>query len=119
VGYEYDFDEAALRRFTWSAGGSVGFERLSADLGVGGSEYDQPILWTPSTVYGAQTATYPASTGHALESNGTGTSIVDILLGVKLRLGEGFVLAGGVTVPVVNTDFQPDVLGTVAIERYF
>jgi hypothetical protein len=119
VGYEYDFDEAPLRRFTWSAGGSVGFQRWSADLGMGGSEYDQPILWTPNTVYGAQTATAPASTGHALQDNGTGTTVVDVLVGIKVRLSDRVVLAGGVTVPVVNTDFQPDVLGTIAAEFSF
>jgi hypothetical protein len=42
-----------------------------------------------------------------------------VLLGIKLRLSDRVVLAGGVTVPVVNTDFQPDVLGTIAAEFSF
>jgi hypothetical protein len=119
VGYDYDVDEAALRRFTWSAGGSISFERFSADLGFGGSEYDQSILWTPTTVHGVRTAGFPPSTGHALEDTGVGTSIIDILLGAKVRVSDNLVIAGGVTVPIVNTDFQPNVLGTVAVERYF
>jgi hypothetical protein len=45
--------------------------------------------------------------------------VVDVLLGLKLRLTDSVVVAGAVTVPVVNTDFQPDVLGTIAIEHYF
>ena len=119
AGYEYDFDEASLRRFTWTAGGSLGFQRFSVDFGVGGSQYEEPITWTPSTVYGAATSTFPASTGHALQDNATGTTVVNLLLGIKLRISEDMVIAGGVTVPVVNTDFQPDVLGTIALECYF
>jgi hypothetical protein len=55
----------------------------------------------------------------ALDDNTAGTSVVDVLLGMKLRLTDAFVVAGGVSIPVVNPAFQPDVLGTIAGEWCF
>jgi hypothetical protein len=119
LGYEYDFETPELRQFTWRVGGSLAFERVAFDVGLGGSEYDTAVEWTPSVIHGGQTATLPASTGVALDDNTAGTSVVDVLLGAKLRVTDAFVIAGGVSIPVVSPAFQPDVLGTVAVEWCF
>ncbi len=112
-GYEYDFETAELRPFTWRVGGSLASERTALDLGFGGSEFDAPVQWTPTVVHWGTSAT---NIGTALEDHTAGASVVDLLLGVKLRVAEPFVIAGGVSIPVVSPAFQPDVLGTVAVE---
>ena len=119
VGYDYDFNTAALRSFTWRAGGSFASQRIEVDLGLGGSEYDAPIQWTPSIIHGQATATAPASTGQALDNNTTGTSLVDVLVGAKVRVTDAIVISAGVSIPVVSPAFQPDALGTLAVERTF
>jgi hypothetical protein len=63
--------------------------------------------------------TSPTNTGTALEDTTVGTSVVDVLLGMKLRVTDAFVIAGGVSIPVVSPAFQPDVLGTIAVEWCF
>jgi hypothetical protein len=113
VGYDYDFDSAELRRFTWSIGGALASERAAIDLGVGGSEFAAPIRWTPNNIAGTGLA------GQALDDTTAGDRFVEVLLGLKLRLTDSTVIAGGVTIPVVDTAFQPDVLGTVAFEYDF
>jgi hypothetical protein len=55
----------------------------------------------------------------ALEDNTVGTSVVDLLLGMKLRVTEAFIVAAGVSIPVISPAFQPDVLGTIAVEWRF
>jgi hypothetical protein len=97
----------------------LAWERAAIDLGMGGSEYDASIHWTPSVIRSARTAEFPATVGQAIESNTVGNSFVDVLLGLKLRLTETSVVAAGVSIPVVNPDFQPDVLATIALERSF
>jgi len=121
IGYNYDIDEASLRRFTWRMGGSVAIRQVSVDLGLGGSEYDAPIQWTPTVLHGERTATVPPFTARALDDTTAGDSYVDVLLGMKLRVTETWILAGAVTIPVVREEFQPDpdVLWTLALERYF
>jgi len=119
VGYGYDFDNAPLRSFTWNTGASVASERMAFDLGIGGAEYDQPIQWTPSVMHGGRAGDIPPSTGYALDDNNTGTTVVDVLVGMKLRLAESTVLSGAVTIPVVSQPFQPAALGTLAVEQYF
>jgi len=116
LGYEYDFETAELRQFTWRVGGSLASERTVLDIGFGGSEFDAPVQWTPTVLHWGASTT---NTGTALEDHTVGTSVIDVLVGLKLRLTEGFVLAGGVSVPVVSPAFQPDVLGTVAVEWGF
>ena len=115
AGYDYDFDNAPLRRFTWDAGASLALAWASFDAGIGGSEYDAPIRWTPTVIH----AQYPAATGRALEDNAVGTSVVDLLFGIKLRVIDTTIIAAGVSVPVINPAFQPDGIGSVAIEHYF
>ena len=48
VGYDWDFEVAELRRFVWNVGASIPTRRFNVDFGVGGSEFDVPIRWTPS-----------------------------------------------------------------------
>ncbi|MBX3025087.1 transporter [bacterium] len=114
LGYSYDFDHAELQRFAWTIGGSFGSERFSLDVGFAGSEYAQSIEWTPAVVHGE-----PRTTGVALNDASTGTTLVSAVFGGKLRVAEATVLAGGLSVPIVNLAFQPDVLGTLAVEYTF
>lgn len=117
VGYDYDFDNAELRQFMWSIGGALTSERAEIDLGIGGSEFEAPVQWTPTHITAVSGST--GLTGQALEDNTAGDRFVDVLLGLKLRLTDSTVIAGAVTIPVVNGEFQPDVLGTVAFEYDF
>jgi hypothetical protein len=45
--------------------------------------------------------------------------VVDLLFGMKLRVSDTTIIAAGVSVPVVNPAFQPDALGTIAVEWRF
>lgn len=122
IGYSYDFDHAELRHFSWSLGGSVALSGLSADIGIGGSELDSAIEWTPRVVHGVSSNPNESRdrvTGLALQSTTTGTQMINILLGGKLKIGNGLAVVCGVTVPVVTPAFQPDVLGTLALEGTF
>lgn len=114
LGYCYDFSHAELQRFAWTVGGSFGSERFSLDLGLSGSEYARSIEWTPAVVHG-----YPQTTGVALDDATTGTTLVSAVLGGKVRVAEATVIAGGLSVPIVNLAFQPDVLGSLAVEYTF
>lgn len=114
LGYSYDVDYAELRRFAWTLGASVGNERAAFDLGFGGSEFAEALQWTPDFVRG-----YPATSGRALNDTSTGTTLVNILVGGKILVASSTVIAGGLSVPIVNPAFQPDVLGTVAVEHTF
>ena len=116
VGYDYDFDESALRRFVWNTGASYPGKRFSLDLGIGGSEYDTPISWTPSRAEGHGERTYIIT---ALEDNQLGTSYVDFLFGTRVRLTDRLIASGAVTVPLNDQGFRPAALGTVAVEWYF
>ena len=114
VGYDCDFDSAELRRLLWNVGTSFTRDRLALDLGVGGSEYDVPIRWTPSTATGAQ----PPSSLTALGSNTVGDTFVDFLGGVRVRLNDRIVFGGAVTVPLNDQGFRPEALGTITLEMY-
>ncbi len=119
VGYDYDFNHDALRSFTWRAGGSFANQRVEFDLGFGGSEYDAGVQWTPSIVHGLATPPLGEATGRALGDSTTGTSLVDILVGAKVRITDTTVVSGGVSIPIVSPAFQPDALGSLAVERSF
>ncbi len=119
VGYDYDFNNAALRSFTWRAGGSFASQWAECDLGFGGAEYDAPVRWTPSVIHGVAPPPYVEATGHALDDNTTSTSLVDVLVGAKVRVTDTMVVSGGVSIPIVSPGFQPDALGTIAVERTF
>jgi hypothetical protein len=118
VGYDYDFNDAELRRFVWNVGASVPGSRVTVDFGLGGSEYDEPISWTPSVAYGRPEGEFPPTTITALENNQLGTTVVSFLGGIKVRLADQVVLSGAVTVPVIDESFQPAALGTLALEVY-
>lgn len=114
LGYSYDMRYAELRRFAWTVGASVVNERASFDLGLGGSQFAESLQWTPATVHGA-----PATTGVALDAASTGTTLVNVLVGGKLLVAHTTVIAAGLSVPIVSPAFQPDLLGTIAVEHTF
>jgi len=120
LGYDYDFDKSALRRLVWNVGPSVPFERFEFDLGVGGSQYNTPIQWTPAVAHGAPDAALgvPGSTITALGNNQLGDSFIDFIGGLKVRLGDRWVLSGAVDVPLNNQGFRAAALGTLALEYY-
>ena len=120
AGYDYDFDASELRRFVWDLGLSVPLRAATFDVGMGGSTYAAPIEWTPTRARGAPSA--GARRGiliTALGDNQTGTSYVDVLAGVKVRLTDTLVMSGAVNVPVVDAGLQPIAGGTIALEAYF
>jgi hypothetical protein len=47
-----------------------------------------------------------------------GTSFLDFLGGLKVRLTDSLVLSGSVTTPLNNQGFRADAVGTIAIEGY-
>ena len=117
VGYDLDFETDELRRLVWDAGISVPFERVSFDVGLGGSKFNQGIEWTPSS------APFVDTTGHhgtiaALGDNRLGDNFIDFLGGFKFELSKGVLLAGAISVPVNNEGFRAAALGTLAIELY-
>ena len=117
VGYDYDFDQSALRRLTWTAGASVPLAQAALDLGVSGSEYDTPVRWTPSVARG-MASTVPGSTITALENNQLGDNFIDFIGGLKLRVAEQWILSLAISVPVNGEGFRPTALGTLALEYY-
>lgn len=125
LGYDYDFDNAELRRIVWNTGASVPFGRwVTIDFGVGGSEFDKGIRWTPKVATGRPitvpglglTDATPILT--ALQDTTLGTSFVDFLGGFKVRITDNLVLSGSATTPLNNQGFRADAVGTFAIEGY-
>jgi len=115
LGYAYDFDSDELSRFVWSAGSSFSMTNATFDVGIGGAEYDQGLQWTPTT------ATFLDSKGHTnaittASSTQLGSSFVDFLGGVKIRLLAQLVMSGAVNVPLNDQGFRPAAAGTVAFE---
>lgn len=125
IGYDYDFDTSELRRLVWNTGASVPFGRwLTIDFGVGGSEFEEGIRWTPKVATGRPisapglglTDATPMLT--ALESTRLGTSFIDFLGGFKVRITDGLVLSGSATTPLNGQGFRAAAVGTVAVEVY-
>lgn len=116
VGYDYDFDQAVLRRFAWDIGLSVPYSRFAFDLGVGGSEYAESIEWTPDVAPPTETGQLFLTPG---EDNSLGTTFVDVLLGIKVKVWQRVAFSGAVTIPVDDREFRPAALGTVALEVAF
>lgn len=119
VGYDYDFDTNNLRRVVWNAGASLPFNRFSIDAGVGGSEFDEGVEWTPKTIRGEAIAQFPATVGTRQGSAGIGSSFIDFIGGFKIRILDKTVLGGSVNVPLNDDGFRANAVGTVAIEQYF
>jgi Putative MetA-pathway of phenol degradation len=122
AGYDFDWKNDELRRFVWSTGGSLSFQRICLDVGVGGSQFNRGIKWTPdvTTFENIDFAGNPQTV--TLTANGKttlGTTFVDFLTGVKAHISERSVLAGAVSVPVNNEGARPAAVGTVAVELYF
>ena len=112
AGYDYDFTYDELRSFVWTAGTSIASAQASVDFGLGGSEFNQGIKWTPST------ASFPSGTLSALDRNRLGTSFIDFLFGIKMRVAEKTVLSGAVNTAVNNEGFRAAAIGTLALEVY-
>lgn len=118
VGYENDFDVQELRRFAWNAGITYGVARFSIDLGFGGSEYTDPLQWTPERFsYTANSDPKEATTDP--DATRIGTTYADFLFGVKVALTDQLFISGVASVPVTSGGFAPAALGTWAIEYYF
>lgn len=114
IGYSYDSDHAELRRFAWNIGASYGVERASLDMGIGGSSFFEPVHWTPQVVHGE-----PTTTGRALDDTTTDTTLVSFLIGGKAKLTERLSLTAGLTIPMLNLEFQPDVLATIGLNATY
>lgn len=119
VGYDHDFDTNNLRRVVWNAGASLPFGRFSIDAGVGGSEFDEGVEWTPKTIRGAAVGSFPATMGTRQGGAGIGSTFVDFIGGFKVKVFEKTVVGGSVNVPLNDDGFRADAVGTVAIEQYF
>lgn len=123
LGYDYDFSESDLTRFAWTTGASFPIDRFTFDVGVGGSEYDTAIRWTPAAARGEpdlqNDPPIPGSTLSVLGNNQLGDNFIDVLGGIKVRLWDRLVLEGAVSVPVNDEGFRPAALGTIALEYYF
>lgn len=123
IGYDYDFDVAELRRFAWNSGVSIPFSWVAFDLGVGGSQYQRAIEWTPDSapvpdpgnphITVARFAKLPG------EDNELGTTFVDLLVGAKLKVASHWLVDAAVVVPLDQSPFQPDALATLAVELVF
>lgn len=119
VGYDHDFDTDTLRRVVWNAGISLPFRRFSIDAGVGGSEFEEGVEWTPKTIRGQAVGEFPATIGTRRGGAGIGSSFVDFLGGFKIRVASRSVIGGSVNVPLNDNGFRADAVGTFAFEQYF
>lgn len=119
AGYDYDFDEAELRRFVWDTGASVPIGPVTLDFGVGGSIFDVPIRWTPETATSPGDRFTPPSKITAIGGNEIGDEFIDFLGGIKVRLADRLILSGAVTTPLNDQGFRADAVGTIAIEGYY
>ena len=120
AGYDYDFDVSQLRRFVWNTGISFPLTVGTFDVGVGGSKYDTPIVWTPTNGRASVIPGTPSDISvTAVGDNQTGTNAVDFLAGVKVHLTKTVIVSGAVNVPVTNDALQPIVGGTLAVELAF
>lgn len=120
AGYEYDADVAQLRRIIWDAGLSIALPRSTLDLGVSGSEYNEPQSFTPKTAQSNPSTRFPQGlTLTALGETELGTSLIDVRLGGKVLITDDVVLSGTVVIPQSNDFFAPDVIGTLGVEYYF
>jgi hypothetical protein len=129
AGYEYDFGRDELSRFTWTTGASFWWEpdfrsrhaprALSIDAGFSGSLYPTAIQWTPDTFTGsfADGTTYVASAPRALTE--IETNYATFIAGGKFIVHGGLVLSAALAIPITTGGFQPNILGTLALEYYW
>jgi len=120
TGYDYDFEVAELSRFVWNVGVSIAPPGITFDFGLGGSEFQQAVRWTPRTAAASAVPGFPG--GFDLTAIGNidlGTTFVDFLGGLKIKLADNAVLGGSVNVPLTSDGLRADAVGTVAAEVYF
>jgi hypothetical protein len=120
VGYDYDFDNDTLRRFSWDTGLSLPITspQSTFDVGMGGSVFNQGIQWTPPVAPILDENGQQVGAVRALADTRLGNNFVDFLAGVKFRLTDHSVVSGAVNVPVNDEGFRAAVVGTVAFEYY-
>jgi hypothetical protein len=118
VGYDWDFDDAELRRFAWDVGASVPLRvpQSTFDIGLGGSVFEKGIQWTPKRAPVLNASGQAIGSIQALGSTTLGNDFLDFLFGVKVAITERTVLSGTVSVPLNNEGFRADAVGTVAVE---
>ncbi len=116
VGYEGDFQEAELRRFVWNAGASLPGGSYVADLGFGGSVFEEAIAWSPRRATSMGDADAPPLEITALGSTTLGRSFVDALAGLKLQVHEHVLASVAVTMPLNEAGLRSDVVVTVGLE---
>lgn len=119
AGYDYDFEEDELRRFTWNVGSSLAFSRVTVDFGVGGSKFNSGITWTPDRADFGDANGNIIGNVFAVGDNTLGDNFVDFLGGVKYRLTDRVVISGAVNVPLNDEGFRAAAVGTLAAEIYF
>jgi len=120
VGYNYTVNFAELQALIWRGSISWALDAATVDVGAAGSYYNRGLVWTPSAF--TQPPGSEVSVPLRLEAQGNntlGVNYVDFFFGAKLRITDRSVVSGGLTVPVNDEGFRPDVLGTVAFEAYF
>jgi hypothetical protein len=118
VGYDYDFDISELRRFVWNVGGSWATTALSVDLGIGGSLYQEGI---DLFLDGGRLATElgDLSITGIDDDFKLQTNLIDVVVGVKIRIVDNAFLSGVATIPVVDVDFRPEAIGTISGQVIF
>ena len=74
--------------------GSTPADGATVDSGPGQIElkFDEPVQWTPSIVHQPPTATSSGYTAYAIDNNLTGTTLVNLLLGIKFRVTDAMVI---------------------------
>ena len=121
LGYDYDVDVDELRRVVWNVGASLALKGMTLDCGVGGSNFNSGIEWTPRRARGVTSPSLDVAdiTVTALENTALDTNFVDFLTGARVQITPNAVVSGAVTVPLNAARISPAVVGTVAIEVYF
>jgi hypothetical protein len=116
AGYEHDFRRRELRRIVWNAGASLALARLTLDAGVGGSEFERAIRWTPGEIRSA-TESGEEIVGMALgRGNRLDTSYADVLFGAKGAIGDSLSIGVAASVPIHGDGLRPDASVTLSIE---
>lgn len=118
LGYEFDFEDARLRRLSWSVGPSFSFGLGRIDIGVGGSKYEEEIQWTPNVVAGENRGGGSRLDLVHVGDGGLGDLFWDVTIGAQLSVFDNYVVAASLLLPLNDDGARPDTLGTISVERY-
>lgn len=123
LGYEHDFTDSELSRFTWNVGGSYSFGHVTLDAGVGGSKFNHGIIYADDLLI---TMRQPVGGDPFAETSTRVTGphrltdlYVDFLAGAKWRVTDSVAIGGTFTLPINDAGFRADVTGTLAVEVLF